>query len=152
MRYLDPTISNYTKAITSGIAAAHVYAVRMKFDNEHGEAAEREVALSMLKLALEEGDLVWQDVPEWAQLAIQGEHYRIFVGEGLYDTNATAPAAELSSHVERKLTRKRRETLEAMEKQRQARERADTRLVNKLEQLAGAWGCRVKSQLAPLKR
>jgi hypothetical protein len=71
-------------------------------------------------------------------------------GDGLVG-NAAAPAADhrLSSHAERKLTRKRQQVLE---KRQQERERADSRAMQKLEQLVEAWGARVKGNIAPLRR
>jgi hypothetical protein len=150
MRYLDPTISDYSKAMSAGIGAAHVYAERIQFDNERGEQAERAVVLVQLKAALETGDMHWNELPEWAQLAIQGEHHVMAYGDGLVG-NAAAPAADhrLSSHAERKLTRKRQQVLE---KRQQERERADSRAMQKLEQLVEAWGARVRGNIAPLRR
>jgi hypothetical protein len=150
MRYLDPTISDYSKAISAGIGAAHVYAERIQFDNERGEQAERAVVVCQCKVALESGDLLWHELPSWVQLVIQGEHHvRGWVdGDGFV---APAPAADhrLSSHAERKLTRKRRQVLE---KRQQGQERADSRSMQKLEQLVEAWGARVRGNIAPLRR
>lgn len=149
MRYLDPTISDYSKAISAGIAAQRVYVERRKFNNERGEDAERSVVVCQCKPALETGDMLWHELPSWVQLVIQGEHHRMGYFEGL--APATAPAVDhrLSSHAERKLTRKRRQVLE---KWQQERERADERSMHKLEQLVEAWGARVKGNIAPLRR
>lgn len=147
MRYLDPTISNYTKAITAGIGPAHEYAVRLQFDNQHGERAERLVVAAQFRVALEEGDMQWHELPQWVQQELERER-RL---EAM-DDHAPPPAPadrRYNTHVERKLTRKRRDVLE---KRQEAQERADTRSMQGLERLADAWGARVKGEIAPLRR
>lgn len=147
MRYLDPTISNYTKAITAGIGPAHEYAVRLQFDNQHGERAERLVVAAQFRCALEEGDMQWHELPRWVQQELEREARLDAMDD---DAPPPAPAdRRYSSHVERKLTRKRRQVLEDRQ---QAQERADTRSMRGLERLADAWGARVKGEIAPLRR
>lgn len=142
MRYLDPTISNYTKAITAGVDAAKAYAVHVDFDMQHGERAERLATLASLWACVDAGDMELDELPQWARYSEWSP--------------ATAPAPtdhRLSSHVERKLTRKRAKVAERRE---QERERAESfrkdgvRMA--LGQLAEKWGARVRVQIAPIIR
>lgn len=139
MRYLDPTISNYTKAITAGIGPAHEYAVRLEFDNERGERAELLVLVAQCRAALEAGEMQWHELPLHVQREIELELRA--------EVRATTPAPadrRYSTHVERKLTRKRRQVAEDMQ---QAQERG----MRGVERLAEAWGARVKGEIAPLR-
>jgi hypothetical protein len=142
MRYLDPTISNYTKAITAGVDAQRAYAVQLDFDQQHGERAERLATIAMLWACVENGDMELDELPQWAR-------YEPWAP-------ATAPAPETrvySSHVERKLTRKRARVAEQQEQERERAERwRSSGVKDALGQLAEAWGARVRDHIAPIIR
>lgn len=114
MRYLDPTISNYSKAISSGLETQRQYYRAFRFDQQHGERAERLACIAMIRANLPE--------EEWPEFAREP---------------ATAPAAEA---VARPMTRKRRRAAEA----RYVREQQiqETRL--DLSRLVDAWGANVR--------
>lgn len=163
MRYLDPTISNWTKAVTSGIDSQHVYETQVRFDMERGEFAEKLAVLASLRACVVRGDMELDEVPAWARAAIELEQAR---GRQLIDgelrlvmgceERAPAPApadCRYSTHVERRMTRKRRQAAHSREIERQqAQERQRDRSVEGLHRLVEAWGARVKGEIAPLRR
>lgn len=114
MRYLDPTISNYSKAISSGLDAQRQYQRAFRFDQHHGERAERLACIAMIRANLPEDE--W---PEFAREA------------------ATAPAAEA---VARPMTRKRQRAAEA----RYQREVQVQEVRCDLGRLVEAWGATVR--------
>ena len=141
MRYLDPTISNYSKAITAGVDAAKAYTVHVDFDLQHGERAERLATLASLWACVDAGDMELDELPQWARYSEWSP--------------ATAPAPEprrYSTHVERKLTRKR---VQVAERQEQERQRADVWRKDGVRMALGAlaekWGGRVRDEIAPLR-
>jgi hypothetical protein len=159
MRYLDPTISNWSKAAAAGIDAQHSYETQVRFDMENGELAERLGVYASLKLCVATGDMTPDELPEWADRAMRYEQMQVERGRqyreyeksllGLIRAErAPAPApveTRYSTHQERRMTRKRAQVAE-----QQARERE--RSVKGLHQLVEAWGARVKGEIAPLRR
>lgn len=126
MRYLDPTISNYTKAISQGIATERAYKRHVLFDQQYGERAERLACIAMIRANLPE-----EEWPDFAREDATG---------GAVGTVAVA----------RPMTRKRRSAAERrFHREQQVH---DTRI--DLSRLVDAWGARVRdgATLAALRQ